>query len=628
MDNGAFVTVGKLCGTSYYYYTLKKSIKKHLIKGFKMMKIRPKLSLPFSDDTRMIVRLGVGLATGLVGVADMLSAVVPKLNWDILLGVWPIVAHHGAQKLTVVVGFFLVMLSYGLIRGKYQAWNITLVLLILSFFLHILRGGSVLATVAALALTIVLSLLYRYFQARSDPPSVKRGYIVLVFGLGIVVLYTVSGFIALYSEFEVQIESFGAEGVILRLLTHAHLHLSPGTQALLFEHALQALCISAVLYSMISILRPVAKTLLPNEEERQAVAFNTRMFGKNSISYFALSEEKSYFFSVSRKVVIAYVLEGTVAVVAGDPIGPESELAGALQEFKTFCSQQDWTIVFWQVRKDLVDLYHTFGMHLIKIGEDAVISTQTFTLKGGAMANVRSSSKRAEKEGLRVVFYRGQVQDVEQLVQIERISQKWVNHKGGSEMGFSMGHFNSIGDSEQITALAIDNQNLVHAFVTFIPIYGRNGWGLDLMRRAERCAPGTMELLLSRSIEYMKSCGADMVSLGLAPLSNANNEDASLLDNGIDVLTHRFGNLRESRSLFNFKKKFQPTWESRYLVFSHTLTLPKVGWALYKAHQRDATLLRTIRGSLKGWIKGYETIKEKVTTGTLEVLTPSSMDQS
>ena len=592
------------------------------------MKIMHKLSLPFSDDTRMIVRLAVGLATGLVGIADMLSAIVPKLNWDILLGVWPIVAHQNAQKLTVVVGFFLVMLSYGLIRGKYQAWNIALVLLVLSFFLHILRGGSVLATLTALALILVLSLLFRYFQARSDPPSVKRGYIVLVLGLGIVVLYTIGGLIALYSEFEVQIDRFSVEGVILRLLTHAHLYLSPGTQALLFHHALQALCISAILYGMISILRPVTKMILPNEEERHAVASNTRVYGKNSISYFALSEEKSYFFSSSRKVVIAYVLEGTVAVVAGDPIGPENELVGAIQEFKAFCSQQDWTMVFWQVRNDLVDLYHSFGMHLLKIGEDAVINTQSFTLKGGAMANVRSSAKRAEKEGLQVVFYHGQVQDVEQLVQIERISQKWVAQKGGSEMGFSMGQFHSKGDPEQITALAVDKQNLVHAFVTFIPIYGRKGWGLDLMRRAERCAPGTMELLLSRSIEFLKSSGAEMVSLGLAPLSNANKEDASLLDTGIDALTHRFGNLKESQSLFHFKKKFQPSWESRYLVFSHTLTLPKVGWALYKAHQQDATLLRTMRGSLRGWVKGYEEMKEKVTTGTLEALTPRSIDRS
>jgi phosphatidylglycerol lysyltransferase len=592
------------------------------------MKTIRKLSIPFSDKVRVVVRLAIGLAAGLVGVANMLSTVVPRLDWDILLGVWTSNAHYSAQKLTVVVGFFLVMLSYGLIRGKYQAWSITLALLIVSFFLHVLHGGSVLAMLAALALIILLSLLYRYFQARSDPPSVKRGYIILALGLGIVVFYTITGFVVHFEQFAPLIDRFGINGVVLRLLTNTHLHVLPGTWVFFFERALPVLCASAVLYGMVSILRPVAKMLLPNAEERHVVALNTRIYGRNSISYFTLSEEKLYFFSASSKVVISYVLEGTVAVVAGDPIGPESELAGALQEFKAFCHQQDWTMVFWQVRNDLAGLYRSSGLHLLKIGEDAVINTQTFTLKGGAMANVRSSAKRAEKDRVRVVFYHGQVQNIEQVVQMEQISQKWLAQKGGTEMGFSMGRFDPVGDPEQITALAVDESGSVHAFVTFAPIYGRKGWGLDLLRRAERCAPGTMELLLARSIEYLRNCGAGMVSLGLAPLSNANHEDVSLLDNSIDFLTHRFGNLSNSQSLFNFKKKFQPTWESRYLVFSHTLTLPKVGWALYKAHQQDATLLRTVRRSLVEWRKSYETIKEKVTTGALEVLKAEAVKQS
>jgi phosphatidylglycerol lysyltransferase len=596
------------------------------------MKLKRKLSLPFSDKTRIIVRLVIGLATGLVGIVNMLSILVPKPNWDILSnwdvlqGAWPIDLHHAIalHKLTLVIGFFLVMLSYGLIRGKYQAWVITLVLLASSFVLHIVQPGLTPPKLSALAvtltLTILLSVLYRYFLARSNPPSVRRGYFVLCLGLVIVVCYTLVGLLALYDDFNAVIDRFGLDRVILRLLTNAHLHLSHSTPGFLFENTLQALCISAVLYGMVSILRPVVKTLLPNEQERNIVAAQTRLYGKNSISYFALSEEKAYFFTASRKVVIAYVLVGNVAVVAGDPIGPDNELAGAIQEFKQFCYQQDWTMVFWQVRNNLVDLYRSFGLHLLKIGEDAVINTRTFTLRGGAMANVRTSARRAEKEGIQVIFQHGQVRNFEQVIQMQQISHRWLAQKGGAEMGFSMGRFDPVGDPEQITALAIDNNNSVHAFVTFIPIYGRKGWGLDLMRRAVRCAPGTMELLLACSIEYLKNCGADMVSLGLAPLSNANHEDVSHLDSSIDSLTHRFGNLSDSQSLFNFKKKFQPTWESRYLVFSNTLSLPKVGWALYKAHQRDATLLKTVRSSIMEWRKGYETIKEKVTTGTLEVL--------
>ena len=123
------------------------------------------------------------------------------------------------------------------------------------------------------------------------------------------------------------------------------------------------------------------------------------------------------------------------------------------------------------------------------------------------------------------------------------------------------------------------------------------------MRRAEHCAPGTMELLLARSIEYMKTGGFEMVSLGLAPLSNANGEDETFLGTSLDFLTERFGNPSKNQSLFNFKKKFQPTWESRYLVYSDTLSLPKIGWALYHAHQTNTSLLKAFRESLAEWQK-------------------------
>jgi len=569
--------------------------------------LKPMKNIPLSsiNQVRFMIRTTVGLIICMVGIADMLSAIVPKLNWDILLGAWPIVPHRiQAQTLTVVVGFLLIMLSYGLARGKKHAWCVTVVLLVFSSLLHVLRSGSVLATVVALLLTLLLGTLASFFRAKSDPPSVWRGYIALSLGLGlgVVTLYTIGGFLALYDQFAPFIDRFGLEDVIVRILTHAHMQgIAHATPAFFFERALPVLCVSAVLYGMVQLLRPVAAVLLPDRENYRRATELVRFYGKNSISYFALDSDKSYFFSQSGKAVISYVLEGSTAVVAGDPIGPESEMESTLKQFIAFCNEQDWTIVFWQVRSELVDLYRSASLHLLKIGEDAVVGAQNFTLKGGAMANVRSSAKRAEKDGLRVVFYSGPVNDPCQLLQMEQISRSWLAAKGGSEMGFSMGHFDPQSDTEQITAVAIDAAEKVHAFVTFVPIYGRHGWGLDLMRRAQQPAPGTMELLLARSLEYMKSLGAERVSLGLAPLSNTNAEDETFLGSSIDFLTGRFGNPAKNRSLFNFKKKFQPTWESRYLVYSDTLSLPKIGWALYHAHQRDASLPATLRTTLVEW---------------------------
>lgn len=573
---------------------------------------------------RHVIRYTIALITGLVGLADMLSAMLPKFNWDPLLATWPTTLHRTqthAQTLTVVVGFFLIMLSYGLARGKRHAWVITLILLLFSaFLLHILRGGSVLATVVALFLALLLGTFSSFFRAKSDPPSAFRGYIALILGLGVVTFYTVGGFIVLYNDFEPLFDRFGIDGAILRILTRAHLHLSRTTPAFFFGKALPILCISAVLYGMVQLFRPVAAALHPATSERQKVFELTRLYGKNSISYFALDTDKSYFFSESGKSVLSYVLQGSTAVVAGDPIGPESEISAIIRQFVAFCREQDWTIVLWQVRSELAHLYRSAGWHLLKIGEDAIITTQTFTLKGGAMANVRTSAKRAEKEGLSIVFYHGHVTDAEQLAQMETISHAWLASKGSSEMGFSMGHFDPQGDERQIYALAVDTANKVHAFASFIPIYGRQGWGLDLMRRADQPAPGTMELLLARAIEYLKRNNAAMVSLGLAPLGDVNGENETFLDSSIDFLSDRFGNPAKNRSLFNFKKKFQPTWESRYLVYSDTLSLPKIGLALYHAHQRDASLLSAIRQTLATWQRNYRLQK----AGTSSVLNTSS----
>lgn len=512
----------------------------------------------------------------------MVSPLVPRLKEDLLLGTWSIDAHHSSHGLTVAIGFFLLMLSWGVMRGKRHVWRLTILLLLASAFLHVLHKDSMLLSLLTGAFAVLLLTLSRSFQARSDPPSLWRGYLAMLMGFALVVVYL-------------------AGGILLRLLLHGQLHLPTGTHGVFYQRGLLFLCLSALLYGMMQVLHPVAATLLPNTKQRQTVTDLAHYYGKSSISYFALGEDKSYFFSTSGKSVISYVLEGNVAVVAGDPIGPEEEMCPVLEQFFAFCQQQDWLPVFWQVRGELADLYRHVGLHFFKIGEDAVIDAQRFTLKGSAMANVRSSAKRAEKDGVRIIFYQGQIENAEQLFQMQMISWSWLESKGGSEMGFSMGHFDMRADEEHISALAVDNTNRVHAYVTFVPIYGRKGWGLDLMRRAERCAPGTMELLLACSINHLKECGAEMVSLGLAPLSNVTHTTETLLDSSIEFLTHRFGNLRRSESLLKFKQKFQPSWESRYLAYAHTLTLPKVGLALYAAHQRDASWLTTLRQSIKAW---------------------------
>jgi phosphatidylglycerol lysyltransferase len=113
---------------------------------------------------------------------------------------------------------------------------------------------------------------------------------------------------------------------------------------------------------------------------------------------------------------------------------------------------------------------------------------------------------------------------------------------------------------------------------------GSQGWGwtLDLMRRAPDAPPGVMELLLVRAIERFQSCKAQVVSLGLAAMADTKQEITS----GQRMLTSFAADLGlfkiAEETLFKFKEKFCPSWESRYIITNTNLALPKVALAIMR----------------------------------------------
>lgn len=154
-----------------------------------------------------------------------------------------------------------------------------------------------------------------------------------------------------------------------------------------------------------------------------------------------------------------------------------------------------------------------------------------------------------------------------------------------------------------LTAVAKTSAGQPCAFVTFTPIYGcftgeaavpgryseMQGWGwtLDLMRRVRDAPPGVMELLLVRAMERFRVCGAHRVSLGLVALADSRQEMTAAGRALARFVTDRTALLGPSRTLFAFKRKFDPCWESRYLVANITLGLPNIARAVL--HLRNSS---------------------------------------
>src|SRR5438477_6457677 len=365
-----------------------------------------------------------------------------------------------------------------------------------------------------------------------------------------------------------------------------------------------------------------------------------RGYGSNSLAFFGLAPENRHFLTPDGTGLVNYRLVSNVAVVLGDPVCSSEVYEQVTQSFLDFCAHQKWCVAFYQAASEHLAAYRARNLHAFKMGEEAILYPQTFTLRGSAMANVRISSRRAERDGVTLHWYQG-VPPREVMRQLEQVSSAWLEHKTGShaaETGFSTGRLDEVIESAEradaiahlsvpfhnppravprlVTGVATTSVGTACAFVTFTPIYGGVtpetttpgnqssgqgwGWSLDLMRRMPDAPPGVVELLLVRALERFQSCGAHVVSFGLVALADTSQEMTpverklvSLATDGLHLMEHR-------ETLFNFKQKFQPCWQSRYLVTNTTLALPKIALAVLRLRNYSGGgVARLLRGSDK-----------------------------
>jgi phosphatidylglycerol lysyltransferase len=284
---------------------------------------------------------------------------------------------------------------------------------------------------------------------------------------------------------------------------------------------------------------------------------------------------------------LAYRVGRGLAVVLGDPVGPEEVIEGIVRDFTRFCDDNGWGVAFHQVMPDHLDVYEHFGFKKLKVGDEAIVDLTQFTLEGKAAKTFRSKVNQLEKEGVHTRYYEPPIPPG-LMSQIRVVSDEWLLIPGRRERQFTLGMFDEEYLNSTPLFTAEDVGGRVLAFVNLVPSYRPGEASIDLMRRRTEGPNGIMDYVFIKLFLRSKEQGLERFDLGMAPMAGfKEQEEATPEERAIHAFFQHLSFLFSFKGLLAYKAKFAATWEPRYLIYRNILDLPRVAMAISAVSEVD-----------------------------------------
>jgi phosphatidylglycerol lysyltransferase len=531
------------------------------------------------------------LLIGFMGAINIFSAILPRSHQSIQsIASWlPLEVAQGSKPLMLLSGIALLQITRNLARRKELAWYVAVIALLISFVTHIAHAFDLHHSAVSGLLLAYLWINRRRFYARSDPGFLRLSLVMLpVLGFSVLIY----GYVGLSHRAE-QYEWHGrstpwTEAVQSGILIRESKTVPRTKSAARFLVSIPIAGWLARLYLMALILRPV---ILRKRQEASEGAIQRifQMHGKRSLSAYAVQSDKHHLLLSNGDALVAFAVRGSIALAAGDPLSSQGGFEKSVHEYLEYCSRNDWAPCFYSASEEFLPVYYSLGLRSLKIAEEAILDLQDFGLSGNKRANLRAMVNKAAKSGMAIRFYdRGQHSDPLVDQQLEEISQEWLNEKSISELGFSLGRF-SLERLNHIPVFLGVTEERIDAFCSWLPYRAGQAAVLDIMRKRKDVVAGTMDFLIYQSLIRLKEMGCLEASLANAPLANIAGPRRPL-ERGVALLFENMNAFYGYKNLFQFKKKFAPYWESRYLVYPKGADLPRVASALAGVHSSGSLL--------------------------------------
>lgn len=292
-------------------------------------------------------------------------------------------------------------------------------------------------------------------------------------------------------------------------------------------------------------------------------------------AHLALVGDKALLFDASGESFLMYGVRGRSWIALGDPIGEDAARRELVWRFHELADRHGGRTVFYAVSAQWLPLYVDLGLMLFKIGEEARVPLRDFSIEAPDCKWMRRVLRLAEREALS--FEIVEPERVPGLLpRLRRVSDAWLAEKATREKGFTLGRFDDSYLSSFPVAIVTRGDDVL-AFANVWASTAREELSIDLMRHVPGAPRGVMDLVFIHLIQWGASQGYRWFSLGMAPLSGIEARSLAPLWNRMSALVFRHGeHFYNFQGIRQYKEKFHPVWEPRYLATQGGLALPRV----------------------------------------------------
>jgi len=547
------------------YYLIPFGFASMLLAGLEFLLNRhlfTRLASGFGKAAAAIMPNILAVTTFVSGVILLFSGALPaargRMVW--LRDLLPLPAIEFSHFLGSLTGAGLLILARAIQRKVDAAYHLTAALLMGGIVLSMLKGLDYEEAIILLVMLLVLLPCRTSFYRKS---SVLAGRLTSGWALLAVVVVLCSVWLGIFSYKHVEY----SHDLWWKFSIHADaprfLRGSAGAVSVMLLFAISRLIRGS----------PYPQQSGPTEAAQEVgsiVAASHRTY-----AYLALLGDKRFVFNEARSGFIMFGIEGRSWVTMGDPVGPQQQWDDLLWRFRELCDEYDACPVFYQIDQDNLPLYLQFGMKFLKLGEEARVDLGAFSLEGGERKGLRYSHNKLIKDGYTFEIVPAEGVDAI-MATLKEISDGWLEDKHTREKRFSLGRFEPEYIRRVPVAVVKANGRIV-AFANVWQGAEKYELSIDLMRHLPSSEGGIMDYLFAELMLWGKKEGFKWFNMGMAPLSGLQEGVLSPLWERTGAFLFRYGeHFYNFQGLRQYKEKFGPVWEPKYLATRGGLMLPRI----------------------------------------------------